>query len=743
MIQFLKRYQRSIFFVITVLIIFSIVFYGVRPALDHKPQDPIAFQTFNKQKVKRSELHNMTALLSTHEGNHIFFKEDLGVHFFGDSLIQKEFIQSGLLEALFDKYEETLQDEVLVRWNKEKEYTPYVHPYGSYVNAINLWVRFAPSLHESFDKYKQASTAKEAFLAKLNLFNQERDFPPYLLWQHLRAQESKFSSLPKDPQLVPKKLSLFHYQSYEDWLGSSLIEKMAAFIFHTAALAEKNGYKVTQEEVLRDIVSRNEYAYHQLKEVGDLPFESSAQFLQLKLSAMGISQEQILSLWSKVLLFKKYFNEAASSLFLDPLTFESFENYAHQSVEAEVYRLPQDLQFHDFRMLELFEVYLRAVTGKKLNRYEIPEKTLALEEIDKRVPELIETPFEIQYKEVDRASVGLKISLREIQKWELDPHNLPLLVKHFPSLGFKESLSQSMIFDVIEALNPKDRQKVDHFAKHAILDKQTDWTEKSLEEKEILTLEVDLRKKGGKLPFKGIERSPQREAFIEKLFQEEAPPLISFNDEHYYQVVSSQKKGDKKLVSFKTALADQTLTDLFFKELKDRYEILKKKNPEALQDKEGKIKPFSEMKDSLEEELFKPLKGAIQKEAQRLQKPLPEWQNDGVLAGYRLLGFFENLKGRVIEGESSLSLLGLFDIQKNVEKISRAKETDLDAENFLSMKEGAWTEVKPTPMGGLYFAKILQKIEEKNENHSIVFDVKSVFEKDLKTHYAKKILSQI
>src|SRR3989338_1659115 len=218
---------------------------------------------------------------------------------------------------------------------------------------------------------------------------------------------------------------------------------MAAFIFQTASLAEESGYKVTYDEVLRDIVTRNEAVFNQLKEVGDLPFESSAQYLQLKLGSLGITQEQLVDLWSQVLLFKKYFSEAASSLFIDPLTFEPFEAYAHQGIEAEVYRLPPELQFHDFRTLELFEVYLRAVTEKKLNRYEIPKKVISLDEIEKRVPELIEIPFELQFKEVDRSSVGLKISLKEIQRWEMDPQNLPLLVKHFPSLGFKENLSQS------------------------------------------------------------------------------------------------------------------------------------------------------------------------------------------------------------------------------------------------------------------------------------------------------------
>ena len=83
--------------------------------------------------------------------------------------------------------------------------------------------------------------------------------------------------------------------------------------------------------------------------------------------------------------------------------------------------MPSSLQLGDFRSLLKLQVYLEAVAvdpSRLKIDLRIPAQLASLEQIEKRTPELVQRPIEIEWSEASKVELSKAISVKETWAWE-------------------------------------------------------------------------------------------------------------------------------------------------------------------------------------------------------------------------------------------------------------------------------------------------------------------------------------
>ncbi len=600
MLGFIQRYQKIFLIVVAVFISISFLFFGILPKGPQKATDKTVYRTFNKQKVRQSKFEGFKVLLNTNNGDNALYGKALGAHYFTENFVYSDIIKPGILGLLVDRNLEFLTDDLKAQHQKESKYQFYSHPSAPFLNADTIWSIHAPDLKASIENLKVETDLKSAFENRQKLYSEESRFSSFDLWKILNEQESQFQWIPKDSELNPQRLQLFGYNSLEDWFGEKLMGKVCEFIFEVNALAKKQGYRITDQEAEQDLMALNEQNFMKIKSLGVKDFEDSQAYMDAKLKHLGMNRLQMVSIWKDLLLFRRFFQEAGTSVVLDSYALEHFEHYAGEKMKVARFSLPEDLQFHSLKDLMQFEVYLEAI-GKPLNQLALAFKMGSLESISNKYPQLVERPLEVQYKKVSLANAALNIKVQDIWKWKLDPNNFQALANRFPKLNLQGEFDSEDYQDLLENLDTTAQLQIDQFVREILLKENTDWLEKAFYIAEIVKEELSPRKNGQGLPFKGLEVSSKKELFLENFFKsidqdELGMEPTTFNEKDYYQVVSVSAREDERLVPFQQLKEDRTLEKLLSK------------------------RSTNNSKNKLEKELFEPLKREIRNDYLSLHK---------------------------------------------------------------------------------------------------------------------------
>ena len=190
---------------------------------------------------------------------------------------------------------------------------------------------------------------------------QEKQFPAPLLKQVLRYQEQQYPWLPVDENLDYTDLSLYGYHTLEDWFGPRFVRLVAQFIMNSARVAEQKGYKVTKEEALADLLQHAATSYQQNQSNPNLGVANLQQYFDEQLRRLGMDQSKAMKLWREVLLFRRLFGDVGNAVVVDPFSIEKIQGYAKESVQGQLFELPEDLRFSNYRDMQKLEVYLNAV----------------------------------------------------------------------------------------------------------------------------------------------------------------------------------------------------------------------------------------------------------------------------------------------------------------------------------------------------------------------------------------------
>lgn len=569
MLEFFRKYQRYFFLIVTVVIIISFSFFGTYSTLGNSNyHEQVAFTAMDGTEVKRSELDQMTVFLGTDADDKILFGGHWGPNFLNDGVIVKDFVQTGLAAELVSQYATEIEPELQTRLEKEKRYKPYAHPQAQFLSVENTWNSFSPAIKEHLAVLRGASssTSPEAVNARVQLYLAQKKLPAMAVRQFLLYQQNQIGWISPDPALAQTDFSMFGYHTLADWFGPRLMRLMSAFIINSAKVAEQKGYVVTKQEALADLKRNAEKSFAQNANNPNLGVANSTEYFNEQLSRMGLDPNKAAALWRQVLLFRRMFDDAGSSVFVDPATFQAINAFAKEKVEGDVYHLPEDFRFSDYNQMVQFETYLNSISLRPEGEKELlslPAKFYATEEIAKNTPSLVQKRYLLEIAAVDKGVLQAKVSLKEMWNWEIE--NWDKLTKQFPELGTKEVKNREDKFKVLDELDEKTRAKLDAYARQEIVNQHPEWLDKALQEATPERITVGIPLKGGQTPFAHlIDREGLMKLLDKAKLNEQDSSLAAFtaDKQHYYRIVVLDRSPTLEVVTFAEAQDQDLLADL-------------------------------------------------------------------------------------------------------------------------------------------------------------------------------------
>lgn len=555
MLKFFRKYQKSFFFVIAFVTIFSFIFFGTYQAFSPSHQmvsDETAFRAIDGKEIKRSYLNDLCRFISQEPAAPIPSRRGMVGNFLNDGVLSKDFLEGELAYSLFKAYPNEIAQGLTEKLAREKKYTPYVHPHVKFISAGTVWGLFAPEINPSLERLQKCESAntEEAFQARVHLYLAERRFPPSLLAQVLRYQEKENPAIPSDPRLQREELSLFGYHSAQDWFGEPLIECTAQFILNAAAISKQKGYQVSDEEAKMDLLVKTEKTYQALKEIPSFPLQNPQELFHYYLKTFQFDEATLVKLWQDVLLFRKLFQDAGGVTCLDTHTMQKFYSHANEYATIELHQMPQEFRFQNAKDLQGFETYLVAVCPDRERLIDLPDHFESLEVIEKRAPEFIGRRYQLEIGSVTRKNLQAKVSLKETWEWEVEDKNWILLQNQFPKLAAKKADNCQTRERYLEELDKKTRMLVDEFAANQMIEAHPEWLEEALAHVELKEKDLFLKPTHTKPVLEGIKTI---EDLKNRLDQASSPFTYTQDNQIFYKIHVKHRAQEQEIVTFKEA----------------------------------------------------------------------------------------------------------------------------------------------------------------------------------------------
>jgi GcvH upstream region-like protein len=714
MLEFFRKCQKTLFFIVAIVTIISFCFFGTYQTMGTQEEIPDRKfgATIDGSAFSEKEVKGLAHLLGR------------SVHL-ADEFILKDFFETGLAETLVEPYFEFLKEEMQTRLNKVKHYRSYTHPRAPFLNAETMWQHFAPALSQDLSllKMSREEPSLETFTLLAKTYLDQASFPPEMLKRVLMHQQSQFSWIPQDPHLSAADLSLFGFHSVEDWFGEKFVTLMSELIVNVAIVAEQKGYRVSLEEAYADLLQNTYRALHAKVQQQHISTENALHYLRHELEALGLDQSRGIALWQKILLFRRVFNEIGESVFLDPLIHSKFSHFAQEKCVVDLYRLPSSLQLKNFRALLKFQLYLEAI-APKMRSLALPKTFFTVKEVEKHFPELVEQRFNVDVVHVKEETLAEAISLRETWDFELDEKNWALLKAQFPVLTHAErQLSREERLKALDALEEAERLKVDQFARHQIILARPQMIEEALQNTPPKVMPLNIRAKSESFPLEGIEDPQALKALFERAPLKAAyEPLQRYTQDqsNYYRFSLIDRSSSKEIMTFAGASQEDILDRLLDTRLEEAYPEMRKKDPASFQREGGGFKSFAEVKDQIGAKVYGDLLKMIEekhREVKGNEKSLNAY------ATHRLLSHIKEAKLQLqasAEADAFISrqsdareeFTSQWRLVKQREEVVRSAPFILDKEKLFSLKEGEFSELSSQEPGDIAFCQLIEKKQE-------------------------------
>lgn len=679
MLELLRKYQRYLYLVITVVIIVSFSFFGTYSTLGsgtHREQ--VAFTAVDGTKVSRGELEQLALFIGTDGQDKLVLGGLWGPNFLNDGVVRKDFLQTGLAQELFAQYGSEIGPDLDKRLEKEKHFTLYTHPQVPIVGVETAWSFFAPDMkakYEALKAQKQGASPK-AFEARVQLYLADQQLPGLALQQILQHQQRQYN-LPRDPNLASLDLSLFGYHTLDDWFGPRFLKLVAEFIINSAKIAEQRGYRVSKQEALADLRVNAEKSYQDNRGNPHLGVANGNEYFNEQLNRMGLDQNSAAKVWREVLLFRRLFHDVAQGVFVDPNSLQGFNNYAKATIAGDLYQLPKEFRFKEMNTLKRFENYLQAVSERPNGLLEMPNRFLTVSEVKQKFPELVQKRYLIDISQVPKIRLQSRVSVKETWNWE--ENNLSKLKEKFPELV------------TLDALDEEKRAQVDAFAREEIVNSHPEWLEQALQEAEPKRVAIALAYKGT-TPIAGLNDPESLMRLLDKAPKgEQDPALAAFTGDQksFYKIVLLDRTQEPEIRTFAEALRSGALEaqgDMapVLKAIYDAYAagIAPEKAPSQLLDEvSASLRFFPYMSQARDQ-----LKKNPENSAKWLQT-IPEEESTQLA--------------------SRAPLADQWKLLKTLHTQERAQEGVL--ETFFAMEPGSWSPVQTPANGDLSFFQLTNK----------------------------------
>ncbi len=766
MLGFFRKYQRYFFLVITVVIVISFSFFGTYNALPNEEfRVQPAFRAVDGTQISRTELNEMIAFLATDMEDKLLFGGMWGPNFLNDGVIKKDFLQTGVGEALAMEYATEIAPDYEKKLATEKRYSLYTHPEANFVSTETTWSYFAPTMLSNYQVLQKANASLEpdAFAARVKLYLGQKSFSPQMLKQVLRYQERQYSWLKPDDRLDQTDLSLFNYHTVEDWFGPRFIGIVAQFVINSAKVAEQRGYRVTKAEVLADLTRNADLSYQQNIRSPHLAVTSGQEYFSEQLRRMGMDQNRVIKIWQNVLLSRRLFQDAGNSVLVSPIMFSSFVDYAKESIEGDLYQLPKELKLGDYRSLQKLQVYLDKVAQQNPQEKAgliLPKTFKQVSDVIKETPEIVQKRYLLEVAQITKESLLPKISIKETWNWEVADANWEKLQKHFPELGLKKAETQQERFAALESLSDKIRNKVDSYARTELLESHGEWIDKALGSEAAKQVCVGLPLKGvAGDPFLGVEDVSVLIALLDKTSLGNSEPLKEQEDAnkklaqfssdglHYYRIKVIERVPIEEILTFAEANRKGILDKLVESSLKAHYMKIRAAQPEKFQKADKTWKELGDVKDLVADSYFSTTLKSIQEQNGEKEK-----LTGSQAASKRLVTHVKAIKNHLeadpesmalyVKGEptGNGALADQWKLERKSFKVDRSSQNEqINMVEALELPTNGWSDVIQAPNGALSF---YQKLEVGKKGHETVMDSKLKQAQSLLAEEIQRVLAE-
>lgn len=727
MMNFLRKHQRLLFIIISVMTIASFSFFGTFSsfATAEKVADKEIAKAIDGSPIMERDVQGMVRFFS-----------------FGNSdVMQRDLFSTGMASILVEKYFDSIKKEFQARLEKVKRYRPYAHPQLSFLNAEEVWKQFIPQLNLHLAELKKSDASPETFALYCRLYLDQAAFPPDILKRVLAYQQQQYGWMEPDPLMTEERLALLGFRSLEEWFGEEFMKRACCFLINAALMAEKRGYEISTEEARANLLQNALHTLQSQVQKQTVSYQDAHDFLREKLRFSGVEETTAIKIWKRVMLFRRLFEDVSQAVFLDRLTYEQFASYAGENASVELYKLPDELHLENFRAFLKLRFYLDAVAPKSHPFCPLPTHFSSPEEVEKKFPELVQNHFHLEVAKVTKEEIAQKITLRETWDFEVSDGGWECLKKEFPLLNKVGEHDRESRFQILERVERDIRLKIDRFARDQIVKAHPEWIEEALRKKPFEKVEAKIRSRGATYPFLDIEDPSHLLSHLHGGSIGEQLPVFSSKEESFYRITVLEKPKKKELMTYKEALQNDLLGELLDNQLEGAYSSIRKKDPKLFQLEDGSWKPFEKVKNEIGAKVF----------SDSFKEVEAASANPADYSAKYLLAYMEGAKKNIREkGEESPflkpaenRLCDQWLLSKKRVTIKRSDATFLPKEELFTVAEGSWSSVCTPVNGDISFFKLLSRKANEDRFNQQIDQGQQILGMDAKRFFMHQILESM
>lgn len=726
--SFFRKYQTSIYAVITTLILCSFFFFGSNSTIQKTTQsDKVSFYDLSNRAITSRQVDQLMHFITTDQN--AFFQSDgsLGANFLNQGQVLSRLLQAPVASEMFQPFEKDINELINRKKSQELSFRPYEHPTIPFISLENLWQQYTPHLYEAYQNYKRAlkdnsSSVEKIFKAKLELMQAQSTTSPTLFKRVLMQQQRQYEWIPVDENLFNANLSLYGYQNLMEWLGRPLTRRLTEVVINIAALAESKGYKVDDAEVELHLQKQLELGYHYFQQNPNNPSWTTEQFYTKQLALLSLTESQVKELTYELLLADKYLKERAEGVLIDPTFYRDFLSEAYQTLEVECFRPSNSLLFQNNHQMHLFEIYL-----SKTHQYNIdsgslmPPKPLPLDSIASNSPEFVIQPLMVSFKAIHKDQYAQSIDLKTLLEKQTEEDFWNHLIELWPDAISSQGNVSSRL-QKLQSLDPQTRSAINQYTRLYLLNQDASWIDMALSNAHFQTREILVSENSTRQLLPGVSDTKK---LLNHLNLSTNTPYTE-DSVHYYQFEAIPEIPDPRVISLEKALQSGLL--------------------------ENHLAAYIDANSSASSSEQNPAAKSIERENaafsilhQSIQSSFPN--NDITNAyQYRFYSWLSSLHNQASTGSIENNSSELFQVTPFEAKLIRKDiPRDSSLHSLFNQEPGDFSEITLHPVYGLSFFKLKEVSQSDYQDalHNKVRSLKAQLQKEILSKSLKSIVDQM
>ncbi|EPP34394.1 hypothetical protein CP10139811_0312 [Chlamydia ibidis] len=478
-----------------------------------------------------------------------FTGDALAWNFLNEGLLTERFLTNKIGEKLFL----TTYSQGYPSFSKEKTYQPYRRFDAPFISSEEVWKSSAPRLHDALTAFQAVRdpVSSEGFIARVQLFLEEKKFPHYVLRQMLEYRRQMFN-LPQDRSLIEgKDLRLFGYRNVSDWFGEPYVSAAVLAVLRFIDEQKKHVPLPSLQEAKLDFQDKAQQAFNKLRKTKDhnLTFD---QFINSYFQFLGVGEFEFYKIYREILLCKRAFLQLEGGVTFDYHPLQEFFTRGKDSTMLELVKLPREYHFKKKDDLESFETYLSLVGVEFKDPLDVPRSCLPLEKVKAREPRLVGRRFLVTYRCIKLSDLESKVPMVAVHKWQQIPENFQLLLEEFPEIETCSSVKD------LQNLKLSLLDKIYSFSRKEILRSNEAKIREILSQSPAQSQEIFLSK-GKESVLEGIVDGSTLSSL---LLENEVIECYSQDHEHYYAFIVDKCFSNEEIIPYREVIRRGIAKDL-------------------------------------------------------------------------------------------------------------------------------------------------------------------------------------